>query len=297
MRKVHILFLLLLFATLCKSKTVADSDSIYLEPEIPAQYEGGTLDLISYLSKKMADTHCYSHAHIIAQIIVEKDGSISNVRVRRNFSDLTDTELKTIIYEMPKWKCAVHNGQKVRSYAFINLHVTFQFSEEEIKKKERECDSIQNCRSAIKLRKIKIPKGTTTIDKHAFWRNEDLAEISIPNTVTAIDDGAFEDCINLTTINLPKSVKKIGTNAFCNCEKLSRIVIPEKVEKIPAAMMFSCKNLTDVTLHDGIKTIGDDAFGRCEKLKRIIIPKGTRSKFEKLFEEKYHQFLTEDEGR
>ncbi|MBQ5478174.1 MAG: hypothetical protein IIT64_10295, partial [Bacteroidaceae bacterium] len=55
MRKVHILFLLLLFATLCKSKTVANSDSIYLEPEIPAQYEGGTLDLISYLSKKMAD--------------------------------------------------------------------------------------------------------------------------------------------------------------------------------------------------------------------------------------------------
>jgi len=62
-------------------------------------------------------------------------------------------------------------------------------------------------------------------------------------------------------------------------------------------MMFSCMNLIDVTLHDGIKTIGDDAFGRCEKLKRIIIPKGTRSKFEKLFEEKYHQFLTEDEGR
>lgn len=61
--------------------------------------------------------------------------------------------------------------------------------------------------------------------------------------------------------------------------------------------MFSCKNLTDVTLHDGIKTIGDDAFGRCEKLKRIIIPKGTRSKFEKLLEKKYHQFLTEDEGR
>ena len=151
MRKVHILFLLLLFATLCKSKTVANSDSIYLEPEIPAQYEGGTLDLISYLSKKMADTHCYSHAHIIGQIIVEKDGSISNVRVRRNFSDLTDSELKTIIYEMPKWKCAVHNGQKVRSYTFINLHVTFQFSEEEIKKRERECDSIRSSSQSTNL--------------------------------------------------------------------------------------------------------------------------------------------------
>lgn len=151
MRKVHIIFLLLLFATLCKSKTVADSDSTYLEPEIPAQYEGGTLDLISYLNKKMADTHCYSHAHIIARIIVEKDGSISNVRVRHNFSDLTDSELKTIIYEMPKWKCAVHNGQKVRSYAFINLHVTFQFSEEEIKKKERECDSIRSSSQSTNL--------------------------------------------------------------------------------------------------------------------------------------------------
>ena len=107
--------------------------------------------MISYLSKKMADTQCYSHAHIIAQIIVEKDGSISNVRVRRNFSDLTDSELKTIIYEMPKWKCAVHNGQKVRSYTFINLHVTFQFSEEEIKKRERECDSIRSSSQSTNL--------------------------------------------------------------------------------------------------------------------------------------------------
>ena len=232
MRKVHILFLLLLFATLCKSKTVADSDSIYLEPEIPAQYEGGTLDLISYLSKKMADTHCYSHAHIIAQIIVEKDGSISNARVHYNSSGLDDSDLKTIIYEMPKWKCAIHNGEKVRSWNATSMYINYNLTEEEIIiRTERKEDSIQKCRSAIKLRKIKIPKGITTISKHAFWRNEDLSEISIPKTVTAIDDGAFEDCINLTKINLPKSVKKIGTNAFCNCEKLSRIVIPEKVEK------------------------------------------------------------------
>ena len=153
---------------------------------------------------------------------------------------------------MPKWKCAVHNGEKVRSWNATPMYLHYYLTDEEIIiRTERKEDSIQKCRSAIKLRKIKIPKGITTISKHAFWRKEDLAEISIPKTVTAIDDGAFEDCINLTTINLPKSVKKIGTNAFCNCEKL----------------------------------------------KRIIIPKGTRSKFEKLFEEKYHQFLTEDEGR
>ncbi len=156
MRKVHILFLLLLFATLCKSKTVADSDSIYLEPEIPPQYEGGTLDLISYLGKKMADTHCYSHAHIIAQIIVEKDGSISNVRVRRNFSDLTDSELKTIIYEMPKWKCAVHNGQKVRSYTFINLHVTFQFFRGRNKEERTRMRLYTKQQPINKFRKIRI---------------------------------------------------------------------------------------------------------------------------------------------
>ena len=301
MKRIRIIFFLLFFATLCKGKdiAVADSDSIYLRPEILAEYEGGVLKMMKYISKKVYESGCaHPCPHIVVRFVVEKDGSISNVRVHYNSSGLDDSDLKTIIYEMPKWKCAVHNGEKVRSWNATPIYLHYYLTDEEIIiRTERKEDSIQKCRSAIKLRKIKIPKGITTISKHAFWRNEDLAEISIPNTVTAIDDGAFEDCKNLTTINLPKSVKKIGTNAFCNCEKLSQIVIPEKVEKFPAAMMFSCKNLTDVTIHDGIKTIGDDAFGRCEKLKRIIIPKGTRSKFEKLFEEKYHQFLTEDEGR
>ncbi len=154
MKKIHIIFFLLLFATLCNGKAfaVADSDSIYLRPEILAEYEGGVLKMMKYISKKVYESGCaHPCPHFVVRFVVEKDGSISNVRVRHNFSDLTDSELKTIIYEMPKWKCAVHNGQKVRSYTFINLHVTFQFSEEEIKKRERECDSIRSSSQSTNL--------------------------------------------------------------------------------------------------------------------------------------------------
>ena len=159
MKRIHIIFFLLLFATLCNGKAfaVADSDSIYLRPEILAEYEGGVLKMMKYISKKVYESGCTNPCpHIVVRFVVEKDGSISNARVHYNSSGLDDSDLKTIIYEMPKWKCAVHNGEKVRSYTFINLHVTFQFSEEEIKKKRKRMRLYTKQQPINKFRKIRI---------------------------------------------------------------------------------------------------------------------------------------------
>ena len=92
----------------------------------------------------------------------------------------------------------------------------------------------------LKIRRIIIGDGVTTIGEFAFYECYALTSVTIPNSVATIRDCAFNSCIYLTSITIPNSVTTIGEHAF-----------------------EYCRSLTSVTIPNSVTEIGDGAFARC----------------------------------
>lgn len=92
-------------------------------PEFP----GGTQALNAYMKE---NTRYPSNAvearvqgTVLLEFVVEKDGSISNVRVVSSLFPSCDEEAIRVIKSLPKWKPGEAYGKKVR--AFYNVPFTF----------------------------------------------------------------------------------------------------------------------------------------------------------------------------
>ena len=94
------------------------------------QFPGGDVELMKFLSENIKYPEAASKAgtqgRVIAQFIVEADGSISNVKVLKNVSDEIDAEAVRVIKAMPKWKPGMQKGQPVR--VKYTIPVTFRLN-------------------------------------------------------------------------------------------------------------------------------------------------------------------------
>lgn len=96
-------------------------------PEFP----GGIDALVRYLSTsiiypKEASRNGES-GKVIVSFIVEKDGSISSIKVAKNVSKSLDEEAVRVISKMPKWKPGMEDGEYVR--VKFNLPVSFKIKD------------------------------------------------------------------------------------------------------------------------------------------------------------------------
>lgn len=103
----------------------------YLEdmPEFP----GGSASMMTWLSsniqypqKAIEDN---AQGRVIVSFVVEKDGSISNVKVIRSVHEALDTEAVRLVSSMPHWKPGKQDGEAVR--ARFNLPVQFSMTPKE----------------------------------------------------------------------------------------------------------------------------------------------------------------------
>ena len=99
-------------------KGTNDNDEVLEVVEYMPEYPGGNEGLMKFLAqniqypevaKKKGD-----HGHVVLQFIVEKDGSISNVKIVRSIFPSLDAEAERIITAMPKWIPGMQNGENVR---------------------------------------------------------------------------------------------------------------------------------------------------------------------------------------
>ncbi len=75
---------------------------------------------------------------------------------------------------------------------------------------------------------VKMPEGTVTIGKYAFFGCESLSDVDFPPTLRAIGDGAFSRCGSLREIKLPSSLESIGAQAFLGAP-IEKAFIPGSV--------------------------------------------------------------------
>jgi TonB family protein len=95
-------------------------------PEFP----GGMTAMMQFLAENV----CYPEAaekagtqgRVIATFIVEKDGSITNIKIVKSVSKELDAEAKRVIEAMPNWKPGKQSGEPVR--VKYTIPITFRLS-------------------------------------------------------------------------------------------------------------------------------------------------------------------------
>jgi protein TonB len=121
------------YRALLGKPTVADNDSIYKVVEHLPEYPGGTGELMTYLMKNLVyPQECNAvpgfGMRVIVRVVVEKDGSLSDITVLNHKDSNKETpenkaareaarnEAVRVVKSMPKWTPAKHKGKAVRCY-------------------------------------------------------------------------------------------------------------------------------------------------------------------------------------
>ena len=125
----------LLFMALCLiiskntyAQEVKKDTSVYTFVEKMPQYPGGEDALMKYLAINInypSDSKDSGvQGTVYASFIVEKDGSITNVKILRSLSNSCDKEVIQVIKAMPNWKPGEQGGKPARVQ--FNLPVKFK---------------------------------------------------------------------------------------------------------------------------------------------------------------------------
>ena len=112
--------------------TQIDSTTVYPYAEVAAEYVGGTEALYRDLSSELEYPKKARKAEIqgvvFVQFIVERDGSVSNIKVIRGVEPETlDKEAVRVVSKLKRWKPAMQNGKTVRMQ--FNLPIRFQLTD------------------------------------------------------------------------------------------------------------------------------------------------------------------------
>ena len=115
-------------------------DQIFQICEVPPQYPGGVGECMKFLGSNIkypAEAVAKKlEGRVIVQMIIEKDGSITNTKVVRSVNPLLDQEAMRVIGMMPKWNPGKQRGQAVRVQ--YTLPVMFSLNGEIDEKQEHQ---------------------------------------------------------------------------------------------------------------------------------------------------------------
>ena len=107
-----------------------EAEEIYNVVENEAQFPGGDKALKSFLSNNLIypkkAIRKGIQGTVIVEFVVEKDGSISKIMVKKSVYSELDAEAVRVISLMPKWKPATLKGEIVRSYYRLPVHFALQ---------------------------------------------------------------------------------------------------------------------------------------------------------------------------
>ena len=134
MKKLIFIFMAMIATVSAAAQTdrterkVADDEEVFAVVEQDPEFDGGMEGLYHYLAtniKYPADArNAGVQGRVFVSFVIEKDGSVSNVKVLRSPDERLSREAERVVNEMPKWKPGRQHGKKVR--VLYNLPINFQ---------------------------------------------------------------------------------------------------------------------------------------------------------------------------
>lgn len=128
--KVALMMLVLLFSFTTSTAQTKKNDMEYCIVEMMPQYPGGLAAMLKYIRENIKYPEQAMkkgiQGRVTVSFIIEKDGSISNVRPVHSVHSLLDKEAVRMVKSMPKWSPGKNNGKPVR--VRYNLPVMFKLN-------------------------------------------------------------------------------------------------------------------------------------------------------------------------
>jgi TonB family protein len=120
-----------------------NNDSIYQIVDEMPQYPGGEKAMMEYVAKNVKYPQEAKDKEIQGRVfvsfVVEKDGSVSTVKVMRGIGGGCDEEAVRVVSSMPKWKPGIKDGKPVRVSYMMPLN--FKLTEGQPAKPSKKADA------------------------------------------------------------------------------------------------------------------------------------------------------------
>ena len=128
--KVALMMFVLLFSFMTSTAQTKKNDMVFDVVEVMPQYPGGQIAMLKYLMENIKYPEQAMkkgiQGRVAVSFIVEKDGSISNVKPVLSVHPLLDKEAVRVVESMPKWSPGKQNGKPVR--VRFNVPVMFKLN-------------------------------------------------------------------------------------------------------------------------------------------------------------------------
>lgn len=115
------------FGAFAQSEVSVD-DEVFVVVEEQAEFPGGLDSMYAYIVKNLKYPELAKEkgieGRVFVSFIIEKDGSISNVKLLRGIGGGCDEAAVKMVKNMPKWKPAKQRGKPVRCQ--FNLPIKFE---------------------------------------------------------------------------------------------------------------------------------------------------------------------------
>lgn len=137
----------------------------------------------------------------------------------------------------------------------------------------------------------KVYKVTAIQDK-AFYRNEDIVNVTIGNNVVNVGKYAFYQCSGLETVKFGKRVAIINTCAFTQCPNLENVTLPSSIRKIGAKAFYQCTSIKIFKINgSALEYVGKKGLA-INKTVTLRLPKKSYSSYRKLIKASSVYFKT-----
>lgn len=128
--KVALMMLVLLFSFMTSTAQTKKNDMVFDVVEVMPQFPGGQIAMLQYLMKNIKYPEQAMkegiQGRVAVRFIVEKDGSISDVKPILSVHPLLNKEAVRVVESMPKWTPGKQNGKPVR--VRFNVPVMFKLN-------------------------------------------------------------------------------------------------------------------------------------------------------------------------
>lgn len=128
--KVALMMLVLLFCSMTSTAQTKKNDMVFDVVEVMPQFPGGQIAMLKYIMENMKYPEQAMkegiQGRVAVRFIVEKDGSISDVKPILSVHPLLNKEAVRVVESMPKWTPGKQNGKPVR--VRYNLPVMFKLN-------------------------------------------------------------------------------------------------------------------------------------------------------------------------
>ena len=98
-----------------KDNKIVEDNTVYTAVEVKPEFPGGMQKFYDFVGKNFKTPEDEEiSGKITVQFVVEKDGSLTDIRIVRDLGFGTGKEAERVLRKCPKWKPGIQNGRPVR---------------------------------------------------------------------------------------------------------------------------------------------------------------------------------------